>query len=520
VALSASICWEVRTTGNDANGGGCKGNGSNVSPSAPSVSKSNTGGTVAANTYYVVTTYWNGVSDGPKSAESSVTTTGTTSTITVQSPAASSGMFAFSVWIGTTSGGPYFLQGTAGGNILGASFTRSTTPATTGTRPVGVDRCLSDNPFVTFDGTTITASTSGASATVTLSGVTGSQDDIGNVVQISGGANFTAGFYEIIQATSTTWTFDKNCCAVAASGMTGRMGGALATITTATTPGIAGHRVFIKNGTYNETVAPTVNMSYWGYNTTRYDNPTDNNRPLIDGQNSRANCFNGTVNSLHFLRIANATGSGLNNSQSGCHIEWVKSTGNGSHGFTSNGVVPMGFAFCESASNGGNGFNVGSSMFAKYCWSHDNTGSGYNCTNNGSVFTASFCVASQNGSHGFATSNSVMCSWSFCVSYGNTGASTDGFSNAFGFMENCISMNNGRYGLNSVFTVSTNYNCYYGNGTAALFNLKAYSTNDIFSDPLMVDPGNATASSRDFKLQATSPCLGTAYFPIVPGSAT
>jgi len=94
--------------------------------------------------------------------------------------------------------------------------------------PGGSDYSQQNFAQAVFNGTSITGSTSGVSNVVTLSGYTVSANDDGNVVQIAGGANFTAGFYFVtaVNTGANTWTLDRNCTTGAGSGMTGNLGGA------------------------------------------------------------------------------------------------------------------------------------------------------------------------------------------------------------------------------------------------------------------------------------------------------
>ena len=94
----------------------------------------------------------------------------------------------------------------------------------------GTDYSQQTAPQVTLDGATIKWTTSGATATMTLSGVTGVAAHVGNVVRIPTGiTNATAGIYAITAYTSSTWVLDRNCCTGAVAGGSGRMGGCLAT---------------------------------------------------------------------------------------------------------------------------------------------------------------------------------------------------------------------------------------------------------------------------------------------------
>lgn len=132
----------------------------------------------------------------------------------------------------------------------------------------GIDRSNTDAPWVTFDGSAITAATAGVSATVTVTGYTVSNDDIGNVFQTdaSPGVNFIADFYCIkaVNVGANTWTFTKNCSSGIGVGLKGRMGGAFAhpykslAISSVSgtnnpilaTPLLGGNRIYVQGGTY------------------------------------------------------------------------------------------------------------------------------------------------------------------------------------------------------------------------------------------------------------------------------
>jgi hypothetical protein len=108
----------------------------------------------------------------------------------------------------------------AGGNVAnGGGYDSSVSSP-------GTNYADQDAAQVILDGSTITASNGGASATVTVSGYSTAATDVGNVVRISAGTNFIAGYYTIVSQGTGTWTFDRNCTTGAGSGMVGRMGGA------------------------------------------------------------------------------------------------------------------------------------------------------------------------------------------------------------------------------------------------------------------------------------------------------
>src|SRR5690242_11230658 len=115
----------------------------------------------------------------------------------------------------------------------------------------GTDYSQQNGPHVTFDGATIRATTSGTSATITVVGYTVAATDVANALNITGGTNFTTGWY-FIQSVNTganTWTLDRNVSSGAGSGMTGRMGGGWADpITNLGSPPVAGNVVYVLGG--------------------------------------------------------------------------------------------------------------------------------------------------------------------------------------------------------------------------------------------------------------------------------
>ncbi len=163
----------------------------------------------------------------------------------------------------------------------------------------GTDYSVADSPHVTFNGTSITATTAGTSAVMTLTGYTVLASDVGNCLQITGGVNFTVGVYYISSVNTglNQWTMSGSVSSGAGTAMAGAMGGGFATIAKALTysfgAGGSGtdpsNVIWIKNGTYTLTTAllDTTNsgssnaMGYEGYNTTHGDHPTGTNRPLI-----------------------------------------------------------------------------------------------------------------------------------------------------------------------------------------------------------------------------------------------
>ncbi len=112
--------------------------------SAPTLSTATTGGTIAAGTYYVVTTYVNQVGETLPSPSSSQTTTGSTSTLTVNSPISVVGATGYNIYVGTSPTGPFYRQNATPVSLgTNTTLTSITTPGvvpptTNTTGPVGV----------------------------------------------------------------------------------------------------------------------------------------------------------------------------------------------------------------------------------------------------------------------------------------------------------------------------------------------------------------------------------------------
>lgn len=340
------MVWEVRTTGADTNSGGYRSKQAvNPVPSTPSVSGSTTGGTVAANTYYIVITYTDPYGDTAISAVSSVTTTGATSSITVTKPAASSVTYqgqtisasAWNCYVGTNTNGPFFPQGTA--LSLASNRVITTTPPTSGTQPLGgSDYSQQNGAQVTVDGVTITGTVQATTTNLKLTGHTVVASEVGNTY-LSTGGTATAGNYEIIGISGTdTWIMDRSM-GTSTQTSTGAMGGAFASPGKAGQYHVAGNDIWIKNGTYtmssssnvsggvlslsgNEPAGPGLNGQVIGYNSTRGDLQTTvqraslSNIPLLQQSSGSQNLItlggNTTiVDSLQFYSNGQIPGASI-----------------------------------------------------------------------------------------------------------------------------------------------------------------------------------------------------------------
>lgn len=457
MALNATIVFEIRNGGSSSNGGGFRGCTFQSPPTIPTVNGSGAGGTVAANTYYIVITYGYSVISGlqtPISPQQSVTVSGTTSSITVTSPADPGNGATWNCYVGTTSGGPYFPQGTS--LAIGSNRVITTTPPTTGTQPAGTDRTLQTAAQVVIDNSTITATTAGASSNVlTFSGgYTPTGADVGNIFKATGGTNINVGWYEITAITSTTWTVTGASNLTTASGagsaITGNMGGAVdhpATLGSLAT--VVTYTFFVK---YNATPYPFGNAGnnvsggvasnvegFWvGYDVTRTLNNTDANRPICRAGAGSLVLFtmNGTPSLRNFVfdnpsaftgtfgLAMNGTGNVRNCQFTAMATAAITFTGTAS-------VFDCEFVSCGSsgcAINGNTAANL--QLFrciAKSCTA--TAGAVFLLTRNISLVEECIAVGTTGNTPSFAITNASTTTFSHCVAYGGSGGSgAHGFS--------------------------------------------------------------------------------------------
>lgn len=104
-------------------------------PPAPAPTTATTGGTVAAGVYQVLVTYVNASGESLASAAGQVTTTGTTSTITVPSPPAATGItgwYAYVSQAGGTAASAKRQQAAGSPTAIGTPLTLTAPPISTG----------------------------------------------------------------------------------------------------------------------------------------------------------------------------------------------------------------------------------------------------------------------------------------------------------------------------------------------------------------------------------------------------
>lgn len=162
----------------------------------------------------------------------------------------------------------------------------------------GVDRSQQDAPFHAY---TDLASSNGNNASPQVTSVARPfvAGDVGNVIKINAGTNWTVGWFMILSVAGGAATLDRavGSAASLASGE-GNLGGAISLGTAGTSSsddsffemGVGGNKYWIKTGTYVGLINIIIAASggtqkpivIEGYDSTRGDSPTGNNRPTLD----------------------------------------------------------------------------------------------------------------------------------------------------------------------------------------------------------------------------------------------
>lgn len=548
MALSAQLVWEVRTTGNSANGGAFRGTALAGTPAAPTVTPSATGGTVAAGTYYCVLTYTPGgeTRESPVSGETAVTLTGTTSSFVVTHPTDPGNGATWNLYAGTTTGGPYFPQGTA--LAIGSNRSVTATPPATGTQPPGVDYSQQDSPQVTYTdlviGATNTTATSAASPFTPA--------HVGNLLNVTGGTGFTVQRCEITGVTAAgVATFDKALGTASSTGGAGRLAGAVdhpATIGGAAAAN-NGNIAFVKySATPYSVTSSSSNVSggilvcsqlvnWVGYDVTRTVNNTDANRPIVRAginsvttwQMNTGNCY---VRNVVFDNPSNFTATTGLNMTSGCVAENCKVDGHRATGINLGNSCAA--VDCEIVNCGATGFalliqnfSFGLRVLVRGCTSNSTgavalsgncnslidsvvTGTTGNATSinvAGQTATVIRCVvhggSGGTSAHGFSGQGQHH----LCVAYGNSGDGFRGVSSAAkaGRFNRCFSGGNSGSNYNASFIAADQMN---GCGTLSgdpFTNAAAldFSTNKVAGAGALIRglavalPGGTTTSYPD-----------------------
>jgi hypothetical protein len=125
-------------------------------PLAPTVATATTGGTVAAGTYLVEISYVNAAGETTASAVAAITTTGATSTITINSPAATGTATGWYAYVTQAGGSSLTRQQTAGNpTAIGTNLTITAPPTSSGLAPAVSNTATGTSTALVNIGTTV-----------------------------------------------------------------------------------------------------------------------------------------------------------------------------------------------------------------------------------------------------------------------------------------------------------------------------------------------------------------------------
>lgn len=402
------------------------------------------------------------------------------------------------------------------------------------TSSAGTDYSQQNSPHVTFNGLTISGAFS-SGTTILITGYVVSAADIGNILRITGGTNYTVGNYQInsVNTLTNTWSVDRNCSTVGALGMTGVMGGGFLTIAHGLAAISTGdQKVYVQSGTYNITAALLPNTSggsdqtgLIGYITNHSTIPTGTSRPLVSTGSNAINGITFTTSpgwNLQNIRFDSTSNGviGLSTTSAVTQVYNCKFSGFAT-GISSSAVNGY-FYSVEVAGASTAGVTLTASAQFVGCWIHDNTCVGITNSTTNSFLRLIYCLISNCTGAG---SDGILNSVEAAEYIGNTiyANGRDGIrsSNSAGMAAvialNNIFSSNGGFGFN-ISTASTynsaasiNYNGYYNNTSGATNNLTIGPNSATLSQNPFTN-----AAGNDFSLNTTAgggAALRNAGFP-------
>jgi len=398
----------------------------------------------------------------------------------------------------------------------------------------GTDWSQQDSPqYSVTDG--VTAGTT----TITSATANWGTDVVGNVVYVQGGTgSVTAGWYQVASRTnSTTIVVDRSTGLTAGTGVTLKLGGALASPGQACAVAAAGNKIWIKSGTY--TITSTSNnvsggrftlpanssgtvCQFRGYQTTRGDLGT---KPIIKADGvitSFTICTGGVwalIENIEFDGNSRTTSTGV-----ACGSNEMRVSRCNFKNFTTNGITALSGTsvaeYCYATTNSGTAF---SGIGTRYCVAYANTATPYKGGGNAQGNEYSYAISNTGAStDGFAIDASNAIKIRHCVAYGN---GRDGFRSVASndYFVDCISYGNTGNGFHSTGTQNTGVitNCAAGgNGTNFNASVSSLGINNI---TLSADPFT-NAAGGNFALNSTAGggalLKALAYPSALPGIST
>lgn len=358
----------------------------------------------------------------------------------------------------------------------------------------GNDRSQQDAAFVSGTNLTVHAS---VNTDVLPDGHTPGSADVGNLVNVSNGAGFTTGIYQIVSIQSGYWRLDRSPAATGTASGVWAMGGALATAAKANATHTTSNVIWFRSGS---TYSLTGNALSWtadriaGYATAREDDgiATFDASGMTASQNTFANARdhvlwnNLQINNSRGIPFANTSGQ-----STGYRLVALSAV--------SHGIALTRVSRSVAVSCGGSGFSTSNAIG---CVSVSNGSHGFGYGGSNSQYTQ--CVSSHNGGIGFY--GGEMCQFSNLIAYFNTSHGISASRSAS--MQNIVTCRNGGWGINGS-TQQSIQSVGFGTGamantsgtySAASSNKSVRFNNVSFSANPFIDPDNATIALRNFGL--------------------
>jgi len=341
--------------------------------------------------------------------------------------------------------------------------------------------------------------------------------DVGNIIYISAGTDWTPGWYEIKSQDGTDWTLDRSPSAAGNANLaTFKMGGALATPgglgKVLNDHGVAGMVGWIKSGTYtlangteNTAGGPlhlkaSTLLRIEGYNATRGDLGT---KPVISA---------GAITGISVVRLK---GDHTAKRHLVRNLKVDGNSGENVNGFDGQGRYGQDLVSKCHAVNCVNGF-AGGNLRAFHCLASgctvgfNTTGPSFcratGCTSHGfrnlspQGRAVVLCIADGNGGAGFYEA-SYGVQWLGCIAYGNTGNGFDWRNYKMQHAYHCIACNNGGYGFDvaAVDNDATLQGCAGRNNTSGNYRAGTLALDfvELSADPFV------DAAGGDFNLNDT-----------------
>lgn len=322
----------------------------------------------------------------------------------------------------------------------------------------------------------------------------------------------------------TTYYVDGAVGDDANSGLVEGAGNAWATIQKAADTAIVGDDiVYIKNSvTYTEQITQSIATSagylspihFIGYSSI----PGDDGRIVIDGENTRTNCWQTTYQNMYLvfknITFTRATTYAFNASfGAGDSVYFYNCafTNNTSHGVWGDNNIM--FMNCDASNNGGSGIDVDNQTCVIGCTALNNASFGITCSGSLTLYK-SLVKGNQNGARHTLGDNPIFAN----TIVDNTLNGGDFYSNTFSFkcVDNIFSGNdvglrtngNANVGMNEIF----DYNLFFNNTTAdqviPYVNPLKDNINSIYQDPAFADAG-----SDDYTLSNASAAINAGVQP-------